>query len=61
MHYVEPSYVKLAAKPANSAWVSGFDDRTGSIQVGKKADIAVLDGNYNCVATFVNGQALYGN
>jgi len=45
----------------NQARVMGMGDVAGSIEVGKLADIAVLDGEYNCVATFVEGKKVYGD
>ena len=39
----------------------GIDNNTGSIQVGKLADLVVLDGNMNVVKTFVNGDCVYSN
>jgi len=43
----------------NPARVMGTAGRVGSIEVGKYADIAVLDDNYECIATFIKGQLLY--
>lgn len=52
----------LAAKftATNPARVIGIDDQTGSLEMGKCADIAVIDNNYNCIATFVDGNMVYG-
>ncbi len=52
----------LAAKftSLNAARVMKIDNQTGSIEVGKCADIAVLDKSYNCIAAFVNGNMVYG-
>jgi two-component system, OmpR family, phosphate regulon response regulator PhoB len=33
----------LAAATANPAWVLGLDDRLGSLEPGKRADLVVLD------------------
>ncbi len=44
---------------SNPARAMGIDADLGSLQVGKQADIAVLDGQYECLATFVGGQLLY--
>jgi hypothetical protein len=38
-----PLPVALAAYTAGSAWANGVDDRSGSISVGKDADLVVLD------------------
>jgi hypothetical protein len=35
----------LAAFTINAAYVNGLDDRTGSIEVGKLADLIVVDRN----------------
>lgn len=40
-----PLPVALAAYTAGSAWANGVDDRSGSITVGKDADLVVLDRN----------------
>ena len=51
----------LAAKftATNPARVIGLDVETGSIEPGKCADIAVLDNDYKCIATFVDGNLVY--
>lgn len=43
----------------NPARFLGIDDKTGSITVGKWADIAVVDDNYTCHATYVGGKEVY--
>ena len=43
----------------NPAKVIGMDKITGSIEVGKKADVAVLDTNFECLMTFVEGKLVY--
>lgn len=43
----------------NPARVIGIDKITGSIEVGKKADIAVLDANFECRVTFLEGRLVY--
>lgn len=43
----------------NSAKVIGMDKMTGSLEVGKKADLAVLDPNFECLMTFVEGRLVY--
>ncbi|MHC4124146.1 MAG: N-acetylglucosamine-6-phosphate deacetylase [Planctomycetota bacterium] len=55
--------IVLAAKftSTNASKVIGISNETGSIEIGKLADIAVLDKDYNCIATFVNGTMIYGN
>ena len=41
----------------NPARLLGIDDKCGSIQVGKRADLVVLDGEFISM-TFINGQML---
>lgn len=36
-----------------------LENETGSIAIGKMADIAVLDSKYNVNSTFVNGVCVY--
>ena len=43
----------------NPAKVIGIDGQTGSIEIGKKADLAVLNSNYECLMTFVEGRLVY--
>ena len=45
----------------NPARKLGLQDERGSIAVGKRADFAVLDKDYNVLATFVNGKQVYRN
>ena len=60
----------LAAFTTGSAYVNHLDDETGSIEVGKLADLAVLDrdlfdrgagaiGEARVVGTFVDGVAVF--
>jgi len=34
----------LTAATANAAWVLGLEGRTGTLEVGKRADLVVLEG-----------------
>jgi N-acetylglucosamine-6-phosphate deacetylase len=43
----------------NAARVLGIDDTVGSLEPGKRANIAVLNNNYDCLATFVDGALRY--
>lgn len=41
----------------NSAKFLGIDDRKGSIEIGKDADLLVVDNNFNLKTTYCRGQA----
>lgn len=43
----------------NPAKTLGIDDETGSIAVGKLADLVVLDKDLNVCETFINGKSAY--
>ena len=43
----------------NPARKYGFAGRTGSIAVGKDADLAVIDGSYRVLSTFSQGRRVY--
>jgi N-acetylglucosamine-6-phosphate deacetylase len=43
------------------ARIAGCADRKGSLDPGKDADVALLDGDFRCRATWVGGRLLYGN
>ncbi len=55
----------LKAITINPAEIVGIDDRVGSIEVGKDADIVVFDGNpikdIDCktYATIIDGEVVY--
>ncbi|MBQ1893086.1 MAG: amidohydrolase [Clostridia bacterium] len=56
-----PEYEALKAITINAARITGIDDRVGSIEPGKDADIAVfggepLDVRSRCVMTIINGE-----
>lgn len=57
----------LKAITINAAEIVGIDDRVGSIEVGKDADIVIFDGNplkdIDCktYATIINGEVVYDN
>lgn len=52
---VSPSEASIMAS-LTPAVVLGIDDRTGSIEVGKDADLVVMDQNYKVLHTFVQGK-----
>jgi imidazolonepropionase-like amidohydrolase len=54
----------LRAISIYAAEVTGIDDRVGSLEPGKDADIAVFDGNpleirTNVLATIINGEVVH--
>ena len=54
----------LRAITINAAEICGVDDRVGSLEPGKDADIAIFDGNplevfTRCLYTIVNGEVIY--
>ena len=57
----------LKAITINAAEIVGIDDKVGSIEVGKDADIVIYDGNpikdIDCktYATIINGEVVYKN
>ena len=44
----------------NAALLLGLDREMGAIEPGRKANLAVLNEHYECVATFIGGEKLYG-
>ncbi len=56
-----PEYEALKSVTINAAKIVGIDDRVGSLEVGKDADVAVfagdpLDSRVRCVLAIVNGE-----
>jgi N-acetylglucosamine-6-phosphate deacetylase len=51
----------LRSATVNPATLLGIDDRLGSIQVGKLADLAVLDERHEVCLTVVGGQVVYSD
>ena len=54
----------LKAKTINAAKIGGVDDRLGSLEVGKDADIAIFTGNpmetfTETLYTIINGKIVY--
>ena len=66
--YYLPTYAEMAARygmdqiealkavTLNPAQVLRIDDRKGSLQVGKDADLVVLEDNYDVLQTYCMGQ-----
>ena len=49
--------VKLAS--LNPSKELGIEGETGSLQLGKYADIAILDENFNVLQTIVEGKTVF--
>ncbi|MFA6100927.1 MAG: amidohydrolase family protein [Victivallaceae bacterium] len=45
----------------NAALLLGLDREMGAIESGRRANLAVLNERYECVATFIDGERLYAN
>ncbi len=43
----------------NPAQVYGFADRKGSLRIGKDADFAIIDKDFNCLYTYREGKKIY--
>ena len=43
----------------NAARTLGLDDDIGSIALGRRANLAVLDDDYQCLATFIDGRLVF--
>jgi len=41
------------------AWILGIDDKKGSVEVGKDADLVLLDAELQVRATIVRGNLVY--
>src|SRR5690606_41581312 len=53
---VHEAAAMAALTPARAVGLAG---RKGSLRVGKDADVAILDHDFQCVATFVKGRAVF--
>lgn len=51
----------VAAASINPAKSIKVDDRKGSLEVGKDADILIADDDFEIINTFVGGHKVYGN
>ena len=45
----------------NAALLLGLNREMGAIESGRRANLAVLNERYECVATFIDGERLYAN
>ncbi len=54
-----PFWEVVAAASLNPARAVGVDDRKGSIEVGKDADIIITDSDFNIVKTIIGGEIKY--
>ena len=54
-----PLYQALQMASLNPARVLGMEDQFGSLQPGLRADLVVLDGNFNVLLTMVNGEIVF--
>jgi len=52
-----PEVIQMAS--LNPAKTIGLDNKKGSLEIGKDADIAVFDINFNAILTVVNGNVVY--
>lgn len=64
VHYGLPEEEAYRAVTLNPAWILGLDDRIGSIEPGKDADLAVFDGpplsvRSHVVMTVIDGVVVY--
>ena len=48
-----PVYTAIKMATLTPARLLGLDDKKGSIEVGKEADLVLLDQEMNCVYNFV--------
>ncbi len=54
-----PLWKAVAAASINPAKAIGVDDRKGSLEKGKDADIIITDGDFNIVKTIIGGEIKY--
>ena len=57
LHMPIETVIRMAS--LNPCRAYGFDQEKGSIKLGKDCDIAVIDDEYNCVATYANGKKVF--
>ncbi len=54
-----PFWKVVAAASLNPARAIGVDDRKGSLEAGKDADIIITDGDFSIVKTIIGGEVKY--
>ena len=54
-----PLWSVVAAASLNPAKAIGVDDRKGSLDAGKDADIIITDGDFNIMKTIIGGEIKY--
>ena len=54
-----PFWKAVSAASLNPARAIGVDDRKGSIEPGKDADIIITDDDFNIVKTIIGGEIKY--
>lgn len=54
-----PLWTVVAAASLNPAKAIGVDDRKGSLEAGKDADIIITDSNFNIMKTIIGGKVKY--
>lgn len=54
-----PFWKVVSSASLNPAKAIGVDDRKGSIEAGKDADIIITDGDFNIVKTIIGGEIKY--
>ncbi len=54
-----PLWTVVAAASLNPAMAIGVDDRKGSLEAGKDADIIITDDDFNIVKTIIGGKIKY--
>ena len=57
--YGLPEYEALKAITINAARAAWLDDRVGSIEVGKDADIVVMDERFRVRSVYVCGELMH--
>jgi len=59
LHSGVPIHEVVKCATLNPATVIGADDKKGSLEIGKDADIAVFDNNFRIIKTIIKGVDIY--